>query len=169
MDFIYYSMSDEYLWVNVTAFVFIVIFAIHGGGLVSMGMGFLYLSYISVDAFYLWHEYQGSWMHGMSKFSSIMYMAVSIICLMTMMLFFVNAMLRTCQAKTSFLLALYIGVYYLVPNLIQAGMIEYTTDLIPLYEYVYDLSVYIDMLFVIAGWLSLRGGDEMARPGRHSY
>ena len=81
----------------------------------------------------------------------------------------ISNILRGHQALISFIVAAYIGVYYLLPNLIQAGVIEYTTGLIPLYEYVYEYSVFIDVLFVIAGWLSLRGGDEMAHPDRNLY
>lgn len=169
MEFIIYLASDKNMWVNITVFMVIVIFACHGGGFVSGVMMVFYASYIAVDAFYLWQEFNYSWLYAEAKFNSIMYMAVSIVCLMAMLLFFTNAILRGHQALVSFIVAAYIGAYYLLPNLMQAGVIEYTTGLIPLYEYVYEYSVFIDILFVIAGWLSLRGGDEMAHPDRNLY
>lgn len=169
MEFISYALSDINIWVNVTAFVVICIFAMHGGGVVCMGMALFYGAYIAIDTFYLWHELASSWVYANAKFGSIMYMAVSIVCLMIMMFFFINSLFRDYQALVSFVLASWIGVYYLLPNLIQAGVIEYSMKLIPLYEYIYQYSVFVDMAFVIAGWLSLRGGDEMAHRGRHSH
>ena len=169
MEFLSYLASDLNVWINVTAFIVFVIFAVHGGGIVCMGMALFYGAYIAVDVFYLWHEFTWSWMYARAKFSSIMYMAVATVCLMVMLLFFVNSLLRGHQALVSFMLSGWIGAYYMLPNLIQAGVIEYTTNLIPLYEYIYEYSVFVDVVFVIAGWLSLRGGDEMARRGRHSH
>jgi hypothetical protein len=169
MEFLHYIASDIYVWVNVTVFVSIVVFAVHGGGVVCMGMAIFYGAYLAVDVFYLWHEFTSSWMHARAKFSSLMYLAVSVVCVMVMLFFFVNALLRGHQARVSFVLSAWIGGYYLISNLIQAGVIEYTADLMLLYEYIYEYSVFVDMAFVMAGWLSLRGGDEMAYHGRHSH
>ena len=158
---------DFIMMVNIVSFALILTIAMSGGGFVAVGMAMFYGSYISIDAFWLWSEGYISSLTAIqyAKFSSVMYLLVSICCAICMLYFFVVALFKEQQAKLSFVIATYIAVYYLAPNLIQAGVINYSTGLIPYYEYWYDYSVIVDLLFVLFAWLgNVRGGNEWSKP-----
>ena len=158
---------DFIMMVNILAFVFICVATRYDGGFVAVGMAMFYGSYISVDAFWLW---SGDYIDSLSyiqraRFSSVMYLLISICCAICMLYFFMVAIFKQEQARISFVISAYITVYYLAPNLIQAGVINYSTGLIPYYEYWYDYSVIVDLLFVLAAWLgNVRGGNEWSKP-----
>ena len=158
---------DFIMMINVLVLGFICIAARFGGGFVAVGMAMFYGSYISIDAFWLWSQ---SYIDSLSyiqyaKFSSVMYLLVSICCAICMLYFFLVAIFKQGQVRISFVIAAYIAAYYLTPNLIQAGVINYSTGLIPYYEYWYDYSVIVDLIFVSAAWLdNVRGGNEWSEP-----